>query len=116
MVENDNDIYEYVKTKYPQLFDGYMVSFDCGRGWRSLIIKICERIKDSKAKIRQAKEKFGGLRFYTDFANEEDENFINGVEQESLTVCENCGTRVNVTTKGSWIKTVCSDCRDSDRR
>jgi hypothetical protein len=96
-----NDTYEFT------------LSFDCGDGWCSLVDSICERLKGSGAKIRQVKEKFGGLRFSVDFEKEEDSNFINQIEKESFKICENCGTKENVTVKGGWIKTLCKDCREN---
>lgn len=45
---------------------------------------------------------------------EEDVNdVIMWAQSESLKVCEMCGSRENVTTSGSWIKTLCADCRNN---
>ena len=63
------DMFVYFRKKYPDMFkDDYFISFGCGDGWLGIIEEVFERIKGKGAKIIQLKEKFGGLRIYTDYA------------------------------------------------
>jgi len=63
-------------------------------------------------KIFQIKEKFGGLRYYTDGSiGEEGERLIAEAERECSKTCEFCGSTDEVATAGpSWIKTLCKVC------
>ena len=54
----------------------------------------------------QVKEKFGGLRFYVDGANEEHHNFIWFAENMSYRTCEKCGNPGKLYTNG-WHTTLC---------
>lgn len=88
----------------------------------------------AEVNIGQVKEKFGGLRFYAsinyhnDLDNEDEEVrlrfqkdfeevqntfyiMISVIESMSYCICEYCGTTQNVTVEGSWVKTLCKDCR-----
>ena len=91
----------------------YKKYFPVGEGWRPLVTKLVEDIIkiDSTIEISQIKEKFGTLRFYINYGNDEIFDLIEKAEQESSKICENCGTRENVTTKGSWLLTLCEKCR-----
>jgi hypothetical protein len=84
-----------------------------GNGWHPLLIQLSKDIikLDSTVSIAQVKEKFGGLRFYINGGTDEIYSLIEKAEQESLTICEECGTKENVTTKGHWIITLCDKCR-----
>ena len=104
-------IYQHFKEKYPQNLDeAFIIDFDCGWGWEALLDKVFKEIQDTDIKIIQVKEKFGGLRIYTN--TDKFLSVINSVEIESFKVCEICGNRKTVTTEGSWLKTLCKKCRD----
>jgi hypothetical protein len=93
---------------------------DCGIGWKEIIWNLCTKIKeeiekDETAKgfhFDQIKEKFGGLRLYSRNANDAIYQLINETENDSFRVCEECGSRANVSTEGRphWITTLCSQC------
>ena len=91
--------------------------FPVGDGWKPLVNKLAEDITkiDDTIEVTQVKEKFGGLRFYTGGINtaysKKVWTLIDKAEQESFKICEICGTRENVTTKGGWIITMCDKCR-----
>lgn len=94
------------------------VTIECGQGWHELINQLCIEIErvlppNTPIKIRQIKEKFGGLRFYAD-ADHIDKVFeiIQEYERVSFTICENCGATEKVVTKPvcGWIKTFCEEC------
>jgi NADH pyrophosphatase NudC (nudix superfamily) len=57
----------------------------------------------------QVKEKFGGLRFYVDNADDYTRGVIAMAESMSYKTCEVCGSPGKQTGKG-WIKTVCESC------
>lgn len=91
----------------------YKDCFPVGEGWRPLIEKLVNDIIkiNPKVEVTQVKEKFGGLRFYIIGGNDEVYDLIDLAENESLKICENCGTKENVTTKGGWLVTLCNKCR-----
>lgn len=88
-----------------------------GDGWHDLVRKLCEDIMaldpGPDFKADQIKEKFGGLRFYASGYPEDEEKtkkiwaLINEAEAESYKICEECGSRDNVTVEGSWIRALC---------
>jgi hypothetical protein len=101
------------RDKYPQNFGDILISFDCGLGWKSLLDRIFEAMKDTDIKVLQVKEKFGGLRFYTDWVNDKVDKVIVKACAESYKTCENCGSKEEVTTEGGWLKTLCKKCREN---
>ncbi len=115
-------------------------SLDVGDGWLPLIDKLVSMIKnvlDTKIKynevwlekktiteieytknkalidnfkIVQIKEKFGGLRFYVDGANEQINAWIQFAEVMSYDMCEECGSNKNIGRTKGWVRTICGDC------
>lgn len=89
-----------------------------GQGWYPLLLELCSKINELQPdiKIQQVKEKFGELRFYVESALPEVGDLIDRAEDESTQICEECGSRENVTTsriyKWAWIKTSCQKCID----
>lgn len=120
---------------YPDLFRGNnprkafpMFGFECGEGWFDLLkdliteLKaICEK-EASKNSLGtgdevcplladQVKEKYGTLRFYTNWTNDDIETAINKAEQRSAITCEHCGAKGEVRSlKSYWYVTYCDDC------
>jgi hypothetical protein len=80
-----------------------------GKGWESLV----RRVYNAKIGIGtpvgiiQVKEKWGGLRIYTDYYDEQLEPIIKQVGEESLTICERCGSPASLVQKGAWYQTRC---------
>ncbi len=97
----------------------YKDCFPVGEGWRSIVEKLVDDITKiaPETEITQIKEKFGLLRFYIGGVKHELADsiyaLIERADQESGITCERCGTKDNVTTKGSWILTLCDKCRKS---
>lgn len=89
--------------------------YSIGAGWTDLFYELCQGISQSdppeQFSFIQIKEKFGGLQAYCGVANDKIFNLIDRAENESYKICENCGSRNNVTSEGSWIKTLCDNCR-----
>lgn len=84
-----------------------------GRGWESLV----RRVYNAKAGIGtpvgiiQVKEKWGGLRIYTDYYDEQLEPIIMKVGEESTTICETCGAPAGLVKNGGWYQTRCEEHR-----
>ena len=101
---------------------------ECEKGWEKLYGPLFQLCAILNIEVLQVKEKFGGLRFYVGGVPAEQFDmvhaFIDAVEAQSYTVCEECGirngasregdktyTRVKVTTEGGWVLTLCEQCR-----
>lgn len=106
---------EKLKNDFPKMFSELTFGFECGPGWEKLIRKLAEDIQKNcdetgdQVYAFQVKEKYGGLRFYIDGANEDVFNLIHKGEEESLVICENCGNP-GKTRGGGWIYTRCDEC------
>jgi hypothetical protein len=81
-----------------------------GEGWAPLVNRVFDKMETIKGNIKiiQVKEKYGGLRIYTDYSNKELDKVINDVEKESLTICEVCGEPGTIRGK-SWYYTACDN-------
>lgn len=89
---------------------------ECGAGWLDLI-KNC--IEDLMAigwnkEICQIKEKFGGLRFYTNGLPEGGFDIIRKYAQLSYQTCEACGNLGEVR-DGHWVRTLCDSCHKKSK-
>jgi len=87
-------------------------------GWRKAFgLQMCKELKQELIKINkmdefrivQIKEKFGELRFYTNWTTNEIEAIINKYTELSRKTCINCGKPATVITTG-WISPFCNDC------
>lgn len=85
--------------------------FECGDGWEPLIRRLSEKLEPLGIGAVQVKEKFGGLRFYTNGGSDEVDAFIRAAEEESFKTCEHCG-EPGTTRGGGWIRTLCDKCED----
>jgi hypothetical protein len=96
------------------------MAFGCeiGDGWFDLLYETCKKIAPLDTEKRfyflQVKEKFGGLRLYCAGGNDEIYKITSKAEDESYKICEDCGSRENVTSEGGWIVTLCDKCRASN--
>jgi hypothetical protein len=78
-----------------------------GDGWAQLVNKAYDYlINYPTVKIVQVKEKFGGLRIYTDWYVPELDQYICSLETESLYTCELCGN-TGCLRGGGWYRTLC---------
>jgi hypothetical protein len=85
-------------------------NFYCGKGWEDLIHKL---VLDLIAlgwdkQVMQSKEKFGGLRFYIGGATDAVHNRVAQAEEESFTICQQCGQPGRERNTG-WILTLCDE-------
>lgn len=74
-------------------------SIYCGDGWYSILEYLCRCIqfdidtnKQPQIEFITVKEKFGGLRIYTDGGSERQYGMLCFAESLSTTICENCGS------------------------
>lgn len=86
-----------------------------GDGWLPIIDKLCTAIQEriiekglSQLHAVQIKEKFGGLRFYTDANYDDFRDLILAAENEAYKTCEECGKPGTLRTNG-WMKTACDE-------
>lgn len=125
----NEELSKKLTLKYPKLFrkintgeeyteeDKYFYSFACGNGWYTIIDELCASIeqelefrKIDDLCVLQVKEKFGGLRFYTNISNDVITGMIMLAEGLSYRTCEVCGTTKNVGWISGWITTLCFEC------
>lgn len=100
--------------RYPGfvVYEGYdraLALESVGPGWSSLINEIFDFIEQNKitnVRIIQVKEKYGGLRLYTDFINDVLDNKIREVEKRSYTVCEVSGAPGQLRNCNGWYRTL----------
>lgn len=111
------ELTEKFDQEFPEFFqDIYLEILD---GWFDLLWDLCLKIREEinksnlkDFKFTQIKEKFALLNVYCYGENEYIRKLISEVLLKSGKICENCGTKENVTKEGKWwIKTFCKDCR-----
>lgn len=89
--------------------------FDFSDGWFDLIYKLSEDLLKvcPGCQASQVKEKFGGLRFYVDYCNEEGHKLIDKAEKDSYKICEICGKPGKPREDLGWVKTLCLEHYDT---
>jgi len=119
---------EELLKKYPKIFCQKSLPMTetamcwgicCGKGWFWLIDILCQNLQYDtdnngypQVEAVQVKEKFGGLRFYTNGEDKKHSGMIWLAESMSLHICEECGTTKNVSqNEQGWIRTLCKECR-----
>jgi len=60
----------------------------------------------------QVKEKFGGLRFYNIGGDDIIDGMIELAENQSMIICEVCGSMEDITQTRGWVRTLCRKCED----
>ena len=91
--------------------------FECGSGWFKLVRGLSAKLEainrtvpeDEQIHAMQVKEKFGTLRFYTNWSNEKASDLIDAAEKKSARICETCGRPGKLRGTG-WLTTLCSKC------
>lgn len=111
--------------------DLFIFTISCGLGWKKIVLNLAEELdkiwdgyKRKKGSdcwsLLQAKEKFGGLRFYVGYPEGEDAKAryeqsmkaIDQAETEAWKTCERCGKMGHTTSVGFRIATVCDSCEE----
>ena len=87
---------------------------DVGKGWYWLLDMLCGQLQwdtdhnDAPQIVTsQVKEKYGGLRFYTNGETDEQSGSIRLAESMSYHICEECGSMTDVLQTKGWIVTLC---------
>lgn len=99
--------------------------YECGDGWLSLIEEgksIVEKYNNEHPELEfpleftQIKEKWGGLYMYLNQHIPEINDKIRDLLLDSYNVCEQCGTRKNVSKEWThgWVMTLCDECRKKE--
>jgi hypothetical protein len=92
--------------------------FAHGDGWFDLVWRLCERLEpvvgaaEENAKrpfqVLQVKEKFGGLRFYTNISDDAISALVEAAKVESFHTCDVCG-KPGARRGQGWITTRCDE-------
>lgn len=125
MFERDKKLFE----DFPELYRGkndnsrdnrVVGGLEINEGWYDLvydlsedIIEYCEENDHEIPKVFQVKEKFGGLRFYFESGDIDEEiyDIVNKAEHKSYQTCEVCGEEGVLCERkeGHWLKTLCEE-------
>ena len=86
-------------------------AFGVGEGWLHLIKDMIEELiaLGWDKRLVQAKEKFGGLRFYLETYPEGAHELIIKYENMSHETCETCGIHGSPRKISGWIHTLCDE-------
>lgn len=128
----DKELEEQLVKEYPEFFEYYdkefedepapqisLFGFECDDGWYQIIEGLCETISQLGVSLQvvQVKEKFGGLRFYYQEVEVDEERYaymvhgaVQMAESMSFQNCEVCGNNGELRKDGGWLKTRCDDC------
>lgn len=118
---------KYLRENFPNLFKEYggdprqtcmAWGFAVGDGWFEIIKELAEKLEPLGVVAAQVKEKFGGLRFYTNPLPEgvdweEVHKYIGEAEEKSYTTCEQCGKPGDRRGHG-WVRVRCDDCENCE--
>ena len=107
----------FVQRKLPMTQTAMCWGIDTGDGWFKIIDLLCKILQWNtdnneypQIEATQVKEKYGGLRFYTNGGNEHQSGQISYACHLSKITCEECGSMDNVTQTTGWIVTLCPGC------
>ena len=124
---------EQLLQKYPKIFKPYEgnprgVNWFIPDGWIGIVDTLCGSIQDhvdntydwingekepkDQVRCTQMKEKFGGLRFYTDSGDDVVEGMVKMAEFLCENTCQDCGSEENIGKTTGWIYTICKSCAD----
>lgn len=97
----------YREWKGPIVEAGF---FQMKEGWYQMVSELIDELLQLgwDKRIHQAKEKFGGLRFYIENVPVGGHDVITKYEKRSYSICEACG-KEGVLRQGSWIRTLCDE-------
>lgn len=120
------DLQDKLYEKYPKIFGQKDLSMyetamcwgiDVSDGWYNILDVLCHNIQSHidrnnlpQVQATQIKEKYGGLRFYTNFSDEYIDGLIDMAANMSYRTCEYCGNPGKSNDEG-WIVTLCDPCR-----
>lgn len=114
-----------LRERFPEMYDNVYCGIYVGQGWYRIVEQTsaaiynhCKwQIKNKRMtqfpNVAQIKEKFGGLRFYVDNADEFCYGAIALAEIVAANTCEVCGN-IGKLRQGGWLSTLC-DKHESER-
>ncbi len=124
--EQEYEAYEkMMHEKYPKIFSRQYGGFAIHKGWWHIIERLCANIqhhidwkqeqleKFGRGKgceqlvVEQIKEKFGGLRFYSQGGDGHTDGLITMAECWAANTCEICGERGTRRMTNGWHYTAC---------
>lgn len=103
--------------RYPEFFcSAPLREIACLPGWLNLIDELCCTLKTHMdahpelppLKVRQVKEKFGGLRFYYSGGDRACREAVTAAEGRSMSICEVCG-QTGTLGGEHWLSVRCLD-------
>lgn len=117
---------QQIYDKYPKIFiqHSWPMQKTCmcwglcvGDGWYPLIAELCKRIQDNvdargieQIEAVQVKEKYGGLRFYTNYYDDAISKIILDAEYKAAETCSKCSKSGIVRDDDGWIEVLCDHC------
>lgn len=123
---------EELIQKYPRIFQDYPGNPEgvnwhgVPQGWLPVMDKLCgciqeyvdtttRYVKGQPQRIEQVtcvqmKEKFGGLRFYTNGNDDEVDGMIRMAEYMCDNTCQDCGSEQDLGYTSGWITLLCRNC------
>jgi hypothetical protein len=123
---------EELIRKYPLIFETYPGNpmginwYGLPEGWIPVVDKLCGSIqsyidrynryteegpiKPQQVTCTQMKEKFGGLRFYTNGHDDIVEGMISMAEYICENTCQDCGSEEDLGITQGWISVLCRQC------
>lgn len=114
------DRFDFIHTSGDPRKDAMVWGVECGDGWFDLLWELCESIENElnnlpeeiefPFQVLQIKEKFGTLRFYTNWETEAIGKLIQEAEDKSAETCEVCGKPGKLQGDG-WLYTACEEHR-----
>lgn len=90
---------------------------ECGEGWYGVLERLCEKLskyseeKGLDIQFVQIKEKYGELRVYLNYYDDEVDKMTEEAENEADNTCEICSAKGELSIKFGWYKTLCEECR-----
>lgn len=118
--------------KYPKIFQDYEGNpdqcnwLDLPKGWIPVVDKLCGSIQsyiDNTVRYTkegpkgpeqitcvQMKEKFGGLRFYTNGHDDKIDGMITMAEYMCSNTCQICGSEQDLGVTSHWVSVLCRTC------
>ena len=105
---------------FPEIYDKNFYT-GIGDGWYPLLERLSYEIMDLcrergvvPPRALQVKEKFGALRAYFEYIKIDDiGEIVYKYERESVSICERCGKPGSREGSTGWIKTLCTECRNT---
>ena len=127
------ELQDQLFEKYPDIFAQRHLpmtqtcmcwGIDTGDGWYQIIDDLCAKIKAHVDEVKlkypkyrmeaiQVKEKFGTLRFYTDYSHPAVEEFIREAVALSAKTCDVCGEPGHCASYRGWWQTMCKTHSDA---